>query len=294
MNDTEQTNDAVTENDTDTVSKQEAVTENTGEPVARKKATKKKVRKKAVVKTTTEEAEAVAASVEADTAERATASSREEDKRTRLCNRLKEMGMMPGVAGAAVSKVAASSKKAMALNMPKWLTPQILSVAAGACVFTALIWALEQERQSSQPQTASRPSVYAPYGNHPAIPYPVQPPAQLQAPAQQVAPYYPPGGDVPVYQAQQQMPAAPNTQSGQATEQARPAYPAPAWYPNHYGYGYNVHPSMRLGFNGRTQGRGAGHGAAAPHYYGYVPPGYVPYYPVPPAYPQAPARGQQR
>ncbi|MDH5446560.1 MAG: hypothetical protein OEY52_13490 [Gammaproteobacteria bacterium] len=288
MTDTDQTNDTVIEDSNETVVKKKA---------------SKKTRKKAVVKSTSEASEAstatastvsetttasetVAEPVESKNLDQSSepASTATNDKRAQLINKLKDMGVMQG---AAVANAAAGSKKILANNIPSWITPQVIAVAAGAAVFSVLIWSLENEKQDSQPQTANMAPIYAPYGAAPVMMHPAQPPAPMHEQAQQMNPYQPPLMEPPAYQVQQpDLPAVPhNPQS----EQAPQAYPAPpAWYRNQYGYGYGYHPSMQFGFNSRMHGQGYGQGAQ--QYYGH--PAYGPY--PAPAYAYPPVGEQKR
>jgi len=288
---------------TDTEQTTEEVTDNSSETAVKK--TTKKARKKATVKTRTTAAESISESVTAQADEPAAETASKEDKRAKLVSKLQSMGMMPGATAKAASAKTASTVgkmsagiKSLDLTLPSWLSPQLLAVTAGAGVFAVLIWSLQQEKMAAS-QLAGQPvaPVYNPYVPYGGIVPPVmtyQDPAQQQRlnqanPAGQGGdPMMDPATAYPIPPGYQ--PYAPNypiqaqeTESGkQNTQQAkqdRSMPPAPVWQPNTYGYGYEYHPAMRFGFNGRMQGQGSGYGNGAPSYYYGPPPayGYVPY-----------------
>ena len=175
------------------------------------------------------------------------------DKKARLVNRLKEMGMMSDKKTDQESE-AIDGKMTIKARARKLLSPQLVAVAAGACVFSVLIWVLEQERRADLPQAGAIPPAYTPSGVQPYAPYPGMPPAYIEAPAQQYVPYQPSEYEPPVYHAQ----PAPVPQGRGQYEQQPMGYPQPYGYG--YGYGYPP-PPIHYDYDARMQN--------------YAPPAYM-------------------
>lgn len=244
----------------------EKTTDNVTEQVS------EEVKKKATKKASKKVAEPKAEKVTEQIVEQASEPASKEDKRAKLANKLRALGMMPG----STNTAAAGETARASLALPAWLSPQLLVLVAGAGVFTLLIWSLEQEKQVMPQQAAyPAPPVYSPYTPYatapPVMPYPNQPVQQ---------------------QVQKKTEQAPQSTAPAMVQgaPARPAYPEQAYYRGPYPYGY--HPAMQFGFNGYMQGNGAPYYYAYPQRpptYGYAPNGRARGY----GYPPTPQVGQR-